>query len=328
MVVSIRSRTEGSTVVENVHERHIAATPDEVWAVLHDLDLLYPPSSGSFRLPEGLHPGAPVIHDGTRYRIAEVVAGRRLWFDVGRSMSDGHGFELIPHDGGTLVRHSITGHLSGWFAVLWPVMIRRQHNRAMSGTLDNLKRAVEGPSADLPAENAFSGTRGARGRVRRWVGGGEVPPVMAGLSTLSGHDYIDAFRLDVSAADRWTAESWARAMFEDDRPVAARAVTRGLLGAMLSRTAPQGRVGGFTVVHASSATLRGEAHSTLTTDQVTVHVGADEVTLVTAVRFHRAVAGPMWATLSHLHRRFAPQILRYAAAQLERSSRPVDQRRP
>ena len=65
-----------------------------------------------------------------------------LWFDLGRMLSGGHGFELSPSGERTLVRHTIEGRPSGLFAVMWLVMIRRQHHRAMTGTLDNLERAV------------------------------------------------------------------------------------------------------------------------------------------------------------------------------------------
>ena len=53
-------------MIRNVHERLVNGTPDEVWLILADLGSLYPASSGSFELPEGLHVDAPVLHDGNR----------------------------------------------------------------------------------------------------------------------------------------------------------------------------------------------------------------------------------------------------------------------
>lgn len=129
-------------MIRNVHERLVDGTPDEVWPILADLGSLYPATSGSFELPDGLHVDAPVIHDGNRYRVAVVDPGRMLWFDLGRALSGGHGFELFPVGERTLVRHTIEGRPGRLFALMWPLMIRRQHDRAMAGTLDNLDRAV------------------------------------------------------------------------------------------------------------------------------------------------------------------------------------------
>ncbi|MFI6294022.1 SRPBCC family protein [Nonomuraea sp. NPDC050790] len=129
-------------MVYNVHERVVDGSPEEVWAQLTDVGRIYPETSGTFELPEGLFEGAPVRHDGQRYRVAVVEPGRRLWFDVGRTIGGGHGFELFPVAGGTLVRHTINGRLSGLFALLWPLVIRRAHDRALEGLLDNLEREV------------------------------------------------------------------------------------------------------------------------------------------------------------------------------------------
>ncbi|GEK79429.1 SRPBCC family protein [Agrococcus baldri] len=297
-------------MVKNVHERIVAGTPEAVWSVLADPGSLYPASSGSFELPDGLYPGAPVRHDGTRYRVAEVEPGRRLWFDVGRSMRGGHGFELRPVEGGTLVRHSIDGRLGGLLGVLWPITVRRQHDAALEGMLDNLERAMAHPGS---LRTLVSGAPGA---VRRAVGMAAVPPELASLVTLPNYHYLDAFTLELDGADSWTAEAWARAMFEDDRPVLVRAATRGLLGVMLSRPGVPGKIGGFAISASASHALRADSRSRLSADQVVVAVGAAGVSLVTAMRHEAPVARASWGVLSHLHRSFAPRVLRHAAGRL------------
>ncbi|UWF77290.1 MULTISPECIES: SRPBCC family protein [Microbacterium] len=137
-------------MVRNIHERVVAGTPDEVWDVLIDFGALYPASSGTFALPDGVFPGAPVRHDRVAYRVGEVEPGRRLWFDVGRAMPRGHGVELFAVERGTLVRHSIDSPLRGLFALLWPITLRRQHDRAIEGLLDNLERAMARKAARTP----------------------------------------------------------------------------------------------------------------------------------------------------------------------------------
>lgn len=152
--------------------------------------------------------------------------------------------------------------------------------------------------------------------VRSVVGVGRVPPQFAALVTLPQYGYLDAFTLTFAGADRWSAEQWARAMFIDDRPLLLRAVTRGLLGVMLSRPGSPDRIGDYTLSASEPTVLRAGVLSPRTADQVVVVVAGNSVSLVTAV--HRATPSGtrMWAAISHLHRFFAPRVLRYAAARL------------
>ncbi|WP_433167146.1 SRPBCC family protein [Kribbella sp. CA-247076] len=133
-------------MVYNLHERFVAAAPDRVWELLTGLggddDRLWPPEAGTFRLPQGLKPGAPVEHASLRYHVGAVEQGRRLWFDTGRQLSGGHGFSLHPRGGGTLIRHELTGRTGGMFRLLWPLVVRRQHNRIIEQLLDNLEREI------------------------------------------------------------------------------------------------------------------------------------------------------------------------------------------
>ncbi|MFI6522781.1 SRPBCC family protein [Spirillospora sp. NPDC050679] len=131
-------------MVYNMHERFVAADPGRIWELLAaiggDRDRLWPEGAGRFRLPEGLAPGAPVEHSQLRYRVGAVEPGRRLWFDTGKQLSGGHGFTLHPRDGGTLVRHELTGRTGGMFRLMWPLVIRRQHDVVIEQVLDNIER--------------------------------------------------------------------------------------------------------------------------------------------------------------------------------------------
>ncbi|GAA3671837.1 hypothetical protein GCM10022224_040020 [Nonomuraea antimicrobica] len=129
-------------MVCNVHERVIPGSPEEVWTVLIGIEKLWPADIGSFRLPDGVHPGAPVHHGPWRYVVGAVEPGRRLWFDTGKVLSEGHGFVLIPVEGGTLVRHELKGRLSGTFRLLWPLVVRRLHDKVVEHILEALEREV------------------------------------------------------------------------------------------------------------------------------------------------------------------------------------------
>ncbi|MFF5206517.1 SRPBCC family protein [Streptosporangium sp. NPDC000396] len=139
-------------MVYNMHERVIPASPERVWDLLvtigSDQDRLWPKDLSSFRTPEGVAPGAPVVHSSARYRVSIVEPGRRLWFDLGKSLSGGHGFTLHPVEGGTLVRHELKGRTGGMFRLLWPLVIRRKHDVVVEKILDNLAREISRAHAD------------------------------------------------------------------------------------------------------------------------------------------------------------------------------------
>ncbi|MEU8800957.1 SRPBCC family protein [Spirillospora sp. NPDC048819] len=140
-------------MVYNMHERFIDAQPERVWELLATIggeeDRLWPEGAGSFRLPEGLGPGAPVEHSTLRYCVGAVEPGRRLWFDTGKQLSGGHGFTLHPQHGGTLVRHELKGRTGGMFRLMWPLIIRRQHDTVIEKVLNNLEREAT-PRAESP----------------------------------------------------------------------------------------------------------------------------------------------------------------------------------
>ena len=49
----------------------------------------------------------------------------------------GHRFELIPADGGTLLRHTIEGTVTGRFQTIWSERIEPLHNQILEAILDN-----------------------------------------------------------------------------------------------------------------------------------------------------------------------------------------------
>ncbi|WP_433253685.1 SRPBCC family protein [Streptosporangium sp. CA-135522] len=139
-------------MVYNMHERVIPASPERIWELLATIggeqDRLWPGDKSSFRLPEGLIPGAPVEHGPMRYRVGAIEPGRRLWFDTGTQLSGGHGFTLHPVEGGTLVRHELKGRTGGVFRLMWPLVIRRKHDVVIEKILDNLEREISRAHAD------------------------------------------------------------------------------------------------------------------------------------------------------------------------------------
>ncbi|MFI6601351.1 SRPBCC family protein [Nonomuraea sp. NPDC050536] len=134
---------EVEDMLYNMHERVIPATPDEIWPVLCDIENLWPEDIGSFRLPEGLHPGAPVEHSSKRYQVGAVEPSHRLWFTITPALT--HGFTLTPQGSATLVRHEITGRPPFALKIAWPLMIRRNHNRVIEHILTTLTTRLTHP---------------------------------------------------------------------------------------------------------------------------------------------------------------------------------------
>jgi hypothetical protein len=131
-------------MIHNVHERTVPGNTDQVWALLarlgSDDDPVWPKESGiTFQLPEGLHPGAPVLHGPTRYTVNEVDPGRRLSFNAPagrRAFYRGtHGFDLTPAGDGTRVRHTCTAG-GVRFRLFWTLFLRRKHDTTLEALLD------------------------------------------------------------------------------------------------------------------------------------------------------------------------------------------------
>jgi hypothetical protein len=124
----------------NRHERLIAAPPARIAPLIADFDLIW---------PARLAP-APAPRPGRRYDT-----GLMLWEETDRpgatrafrvvspaELQAGHWFELIPADGGTLLRHTVEGTATGRYETIWPERIEPLHNQILEAILDNVQSAA------------------------------------------------------------------------------------------------------------------------------------------------------------------------------------------
>jgi hypothetical protein len=124
----------------NRHERLIAAPPERIAPLIADFDLSW---------PTRLAP-APTPQDDRTYD-----AGLMVWQEYDRpgavrafrvvspdELRGGHWFELIPADGGTLLRHTIEATATGRFETIWAERIEPRHNQILEAILDNVQSAV------------------------------------------------------------------------------------------------------------------------------------------------------------------------------------------
>jgi hypothetical protein len=124
----------------NRHERLIAAPPERIAALVADFDLIW---------PTRLAP-VPTPQPGRQYD-----AGLMLWEEYDRpgaarafrvvspaELQAGHWFELIPADGGTLLRHTVEGTAAGRYETIWAERIEPLHNQILEAILDNVQSAA------------------------------------------------------------------------------------------------------------------------------------------------------------------------------------------
>ena len=162
----------------------------------------------------------------------------------------------------------------------------------------------------------MSSTTATAGQVDRAVGTDTLPDEVLRFSSLGRVDYADWFclRTDVYA----TPEEWARAMFGNVPNATELFIWRGLLGFRVRRERSPDLVAGWRITSRSTTWIRLETASWFLAGNLVVHVSGDRVSLTTFLRYDQALARVLWPTLSAVHRRLVPGLLRGAEASLLR----------
>jgi hypothetical protein len=163
------------------------------------------------------------------------------------------------------------------------------------------------------------GTNTERGSVSSAVGPRDVPEAVRSLSTMRDPDYADLFTLATAGAHEWTAERWARALFEDVAGLQGQFIWRVLLGMRLGWRRTPDRVAGWKIADRGDGWIRLEADSRIMTGHLVVRVGDDRASLATFIRYRRPLAARIWTPLSRKHRQLAPGLLREALERLQDS---------
>lgn len=126
-------------------------------------------------------------------------------------------------------------------------------------------------------------------------------------------DYVDVFTVTTKGSGEKSAEEWARAGVEQAAGLAGQFVWRVVLGLRLAVLPSPDHIGGWKIAERGSDWLRLEAKSWFLTAHLLVHVGVEEVSVATFVRYDRALARFAWPRLAVGHRRAMPGLLRRAA---------------
>jgi hypothetical protein len=126
--------------MSNRHERLIAATPGRLAALVADFDAIWPAA----------YPPAPRPLGDGRYEVPPMIwqevdrPGAVRAFRVARpeELDAEHWFELLPAEGGTVLRHTIDGEASGDWVAIWRDRIEPAHDLVLEGLLDRVEAAV------------------------------------------------------------------------------------------------------------------------------------------------------------------------------------------
>jgi hypothetical protein len=218
-----------------------------------------------------------------------------------------------------------------WFLVaapaLWTVgRTLTPGDRAAGGVLTTLGVAgsVLMPTSGFPVIAAL-GAWAALGRppatrppglVAEHLGVADAPAAVRARSTLDDPAYLDHYVLATDAGP-WTAEQWARAMFEDVAGARAQAIWRTLMLRIDPRPSPD-RVAGWRIDAVGDDWIRLHAETWWGRAQLIVRNGDGHLALTTVTAYDHPAAPAIWGAASAVHRRVVPGLLLATRRVMER----------
>ena len=306
--------------MRNVHERVLAAEPEQVGELLDGLggpdDRLFPtPQYQPLVLDGPLAVGTTGTNMGAPLHVSAYEPGRRieLTLQPGQVYEGTLVWEVEPAGPGrTRLRQVSEGRVRGSWRLLWP-LVRPQHDHCIESMLDRAEESLGSPPV-APVRASLlvrAGLRLDAERARR----APVPATPLLAAALPHVDHADAFAVTRRPGTPTDPQAWADALFRDPprRVRALLALRESLVGLVgIARSGP-----------AAFATLRREGDELL--------LGADEahldfrasvlveprrVVLSTVVRLHGARGRAYFALVRLVHPVVVRAVLTRAAHRL------------
>lgn len=200
-------------------------------------------------------------------------------------------------------------------------------DRAAGGVLTGLGVAgtVLMPASGFPVVAALGAwtalgrppaTRRSHEEVIEHVGVADAPAAVRARATVDDPAYLDHYVLATDAGP-WTAEQWARTMFEDVAGARAQATWRTLMLRLDPRPSPD-RVAGWRLDGSGDDWVRLHAEAWWGRAQLIVRHGDGHLALTTVMAYDHPAARAIWGAASAVHRRVVPGLLLATRRAMER----------
>jgi hypothetical protein len=144
----------------------------------------------------------------------------------------------------------------------------------------------------------------------------QLPADIHATDSLPNPDYASAFEQPIAPTPPRSAETWARAVFEDAPPPMRwfmRTGWRFPLRFHLAPTGAPGHVLGCRIIHNEPTVIVLEQCSPLMTAHNVVLVEETRIVWATLVSYRSPLAGPLWSVAAVIHHRTLPNLLAKAA---------------
>jgi len=146
----------------------------------------------------------------------------------------------------------------------------------------------------------------------------KIPEAIRALDVLPS-DYVDVFTAATSGAIDTSPEEWARSSMEGASPIGRFMAWQTVLGLRLELRRSPDYIAGWKIVDRGDSWIRLEASGWSMTANIIFHVEEGQVSFATLMRYDRRVAALIWAPVSAVHRRLAPDFLGHGVKRILRS---------
>lgn len=306
-------------MIHNVHERVLRAPAVAVGALLETLgspddDMWRSRIEPPMVLADGLRPGSRGGHGSIRYRVQEHEPGRRVVFafEPPTPLVGTHTFDVrsLP-DGSSAVRHTLTGHATGWMRLLWPLLVRTLHDCVVEDVLDHLERRLTGAADRVQPVSARA--RLVTGLQRRptW----RAPVRLDGLlaQALPRVDASDAWSTELDPRDSRDPRAWQRAVLAGGPSwVAALMGVRDAVVRPLGLRTTRSEERSFPVLATSGDEVLLGLDDRHLSFRVSVRVEENAVCVTTLVQRHNLLGDLYWSLVRWFHPVVVRSLLRGA----------------
>ena len=130
--------------IRNVHERTIAATPEQIAQLLADFEGIWPTQIAPAPRAQGERLYKTSVMLWQEYDRPGAARAFRVLSPA--ELQGEHWFELERVPAGTLIRHTVQGEALGDYEAIWRDRIAPAHDVILEAVFDNIETALAPPS--------------------------------------------------------------------------------------------------------------------------------------------------------------------------------------